>query len=142
MALDWQVIREMPVATNGMAEALRTVAMSVFGLILALTPLALWVAWTETGFILVLAAGATAGVLYWLLAGFQDPLLEDRGQARDPRETQSLTDEFLAELSRLGPWTYHNRRLGDAAFRRKMESLLRLNEAAEERRRRIEVVNP
>ena len=115
--------------------------MAAFGLILALTPPALWVAWTETGFVIVLAAGATAGVLYWLLAGFRDPLLEDRGQARAPRETQSLTDEFLAQLSSLGPWTYHNRRLGDAAFRRKMESLLRLNEAAEERQRRTRVVN-
>ncbi len=115
--------------------------MAVFGLLLALTPPALWVAWTETGFIIVLATGATAGVLYWLLAGFQDPLLGDRGQARDPGSRQSLSDEFLAELSSLGPWTYHNRRMGDAAFRRKMESLLRLNEAAEERRRRTEVVN-
>ena len=92
-------------------------------------------------FFIVLASGAAAGVLYWLLAVDQDPDFKDRGQARDPRETQSLTDEFLAELSRLGPWTYHNRRLGDAAFRRKMESLLRLNETAEARRRRTEVVN-
>ena len=131
----------MPVATNGLAEALRTLGMGAFGLTLALTPLALWVAWTETGFVIVLAAGATAGLLYWLLAGFRDPLLEDRGQARAPGTRQALSDEFLAELSRLGPWTYHNRRLGDAAFRRKMESLLRLNEAGEERRRRTEVVN-
>ncbi len=115
--------------------------MTVFGLILALTPPALWVAWTGTGFIIVLAAGATAGVLYCVLAGYQDPLVEDRGPARDPGTRQSLSDEFLAELSSLGPWTYHNRRFGDAAFRRKMESLLRLNETAEERRRRTEVVN-
>ncbi len=114
--------------------------MAVFGLILALTPLALWVAWTDAGFVIVLAAGATAGVLYWLLAGFRDPLLEDRGPARDPGTRQALSVEFLTELSRLGPWTYHHRRMGDAAFRRKMESLLRLNEAAQERRRRTPVV--
>ena len=115
--------------------------MGAFGLLLALTPLALWVAWTTTGFVMVLAAGATAGVLYWLLAAYDDPLLEDRGQARDPGSRQALSVEFLAALSSLGPWTYHNRRLGDAAFRSKMESLLRLNETAEERRRRTEVVN-
>ncbi len=115
--------------------------MAAFGLIMALTPPALWVARTETGFVIVLAAGATSGVLYWLLAGFQDPLLEDRRPARDPGTRQALSVEFLTELSRLGPWTYHHRRMGDAAFRRKMESLLRLNEAAEERRHRTEVVN-
>ena len=115
--------------------------MGAFGLTLALTPLALWVAWTTTGFVIVLAAGAMAGVLYWLLAAYDDPLLGDRGQARDPGTRQVLSAEFLTELSRLGPWTYHHRRMGDAAFRRKMESLLRLNEAAEERRRRTRVVN-
>ena len=53
----------------------------------------------------------------------------------------ALSDEFLAKHPSLGPRTYHPRRLGDTVFPRKMERLLCLNEAAEERRHRTEVVN-
>ena len=41
------------------AAALRSV-MIVLGIVLALTPLALWVAWSAQGWVLVLAVGAAA----------------------------------------------------------------------------------
>lgn len=47
-------------ANKGLA-ATRSFAASVFGLILALAPLAPWIAWSETMFLAILGIGAAAG---------------------------------------------------------------------------------
>ncbi len=116
----------MPVLANPLAETLRHVGMIVFGAILALTPLALWVAWTETVFVIVLAVGAVAGVLCCVLADGPDAVLEDRRELSRPRSTETLPDEFVAGLHGLFPLIYHHRRIGDPFFQRKLDRLKKL----------------
>ena len=116
----------MPVFANPLAEALRNVGMIVFGIILALTPLALWVAWTETVFMIVLSVGAIAGVLCCVLADGPDAVLEDRRELSRPRSTEPSPDEFVAGLHGLFPLIYHHRRIGDPFFQRKLDRLKKL----------------
>ncbi len=116
----------MPVFANPLAEALRNIGMIVFGAILALTPLALWVAWTETVFVIVLAVGAIAGVLCCVLADGPDPVLEDRRELSRPQSTTTLPDEFVAGLHEIFPLIYHHRRIGDPFFQRKLDRLKKL----------------
>ncbi|MCG8547252.1 MAG: hypothetical protein MJE12_23890 [Alphaproteobacteria bacterium] len=101
------------------AAALRTV-MIVLGIVLALTPLAFWVAWSEQGWLFVLAIGAAAfiGLLicHWLTE-------DDRPATPAKSDRAAISEEFLAELSRMGPWTYHNRLTGHARFKNKMARL-------------------
>ena len=95
--------------------------MVVLGLVLAATPLALWVAWSTAGWLLVLALGAVAliGLLlcHWL---------SDDDHDAPATERPKLSDVFLAERSRMGPWTYHNRLWGHARFKAKMARLRKL----------------
>ena len=104
------------------AGALRA-AMVFLGIVLALTPIAFWVAWSEQGWLLVLAIGAAAfiGLLvcHWLTE-------DDRPAASGKSDRAGVSDEFLAELSRMGPWTYHNRLTGHARFKKKMARLRKL----------------
>ena len=97
--------------------------MIVLGIVLALTPLAFWVAWSEQDWLLVLAIGAAAfiGLLicHWLTE-------DDRPASSAKSERPDISDEFLAELSRMGPWTYHNRLTGHARFKNKMARLRKL----------------
>jgi hypothetical protein len=50
-----------------MVGRFREIAMTLLGLVLAMVPLALWAAWTETLFYAVLAACALALALFALL---------------------------------------------------------------------------
>ena len=99
--------------------------MTALGIILLITPLALWVVWTETLFVVVLALGATSGVLCWVLAGYEDTIPKDQYEPQAPVSRQMLTDEFLAELTSFSPWIYHHHGLRNTAFQRKMDRLVR-----------------
>jgi hypothetical protein len=108
---------------EGLATVLRQTAVTVFGLVLLATPLALWVAWTDTALVVVLVIGATAGVLCGLLAGDRDGGATDRGAVAGSERAPVVSDRFLAEMTGIGPWIYHNRISADPAFRRKMDRL-------------------
>ena len=111
---------DMSIRTSALAERLRIYVLTLAGLIMAATPLALWVAWSQTVFILVLAVFVTAGVCFYVLISCE----RSDGEARHDDESRvHLSNEFLTELSDMGPWVYHNRRVGDASFQRKMDSL-------------------
>ena len=58
----------MPVARVRLGDWLRDLGMAVLGIIVAVIPLALWVAWTEFLFVMVLAVGAIALVLIYMMA--------------------------------------------------------------------------
>ena len=94
-------------ARTKLVEGLTTFGVNFFGMALMITPLALWVAWTETVLYIVLAAGFISASA-------------TRGLA------ETVPDDFVAELHDLFPLTYHHRRLGDPAFQRKMDRLKRL----------------
>ena len=58
----------METQLHGKTEGLRELALTVFGLIVAVTPLILWVAWSRTLFVSVLLASAGALALIFVLA--------------------------------------------------------------------------
>jgi uncharacterized membrane protein len=113
----------LSIGVTGLATVLRQTAVTVFGLVLLVTPLALWIAWTDTVLVVVLAIGAVAGVLCSLLAGDRDAGATDRGEVAGPERAPVVSDRFLAEMTGIGPWIYHNRISADPGFRRKMDRL-------------------
>jgi DNA-binding SARP family transcriptional activator len=113
---------EMSINTNRLADGLRSFSMTTFGLILAAIPLALWIAWSGAVFFAVLAVGTTVMLLLSVLASLKKSTDKDQCERPESRTIDRLSDQVLAELSSLGPY---NRRLGDPAFQRNMDSLLR-----------------
>ncbi|MCG8689566.1 MAG: hypothetical protein MI806_00010 [Minwuiales bacterium] len=99
------------------------------GLYLALTPLALWVAWSKQA-LLQIAGGAIAAAVLFLLCRWsadEDALTDNTEPERPSRlEPLHVSDAFLAELSNMGPWIYHNRLTADLGFARKMARLREL----------------
>ena len=114
----------MPADTKKPLEALRNAALTAAGLMLAATPLALWLAWSQATFVLVLGAGAAFGLLFFVLYA-DTRVTTDQEQRKDPnsKTMEDLDDKFLSELSDMGPFIYHNRLSGDSRFRRKMDRL-------------------
>jgi hypothetical protein len=103
-------------------QRLAFVGETVLGVMLALVPMLLWVAWTPFLLAAVLAAGAISAALLVLLhAAIGDP---DAPAGRDPRA--ALPDAFVEEIHRIFPLTYHHSFTGADRFRRAMESLRRL----------------
>ncbi len=64
------------------ADSLITHGLIFLGLVLMVTPLALWVAWTETNFLGVLATGAIALVLYGVLDRFERPANPSQSESK------------------------------------------------------------
>ena len=108
---------------NGLAEGLRDFALAALGIILLMSLPAIWVAWTGKMLLVVFAIAATAGVFYCALYAYHQALRRDHPRVPIPERTQILTDRFVAELHGLFPLIYHNRRLGDPVFQRKMDRL-------------------
>jgi hypothetical protein len=114
----------MPADTKKPLEALRNAALTAAGLMLAATPLALWLAWSQAMFVLVLGAGVAFGLLFFVLYA-DTRATTNQEQHKDPnsKTMENLDDKFLSELSDMGPFIYHNRLSGDSRFRRKMDRL-------------------
>jgi hypothetical protein len=68
----------MPIATTGVAEQLRSIGITILGIILSLVPPVLWVAWTETVLLVVVAVGVVSAASLVVLAdsGTQDVRIE------------------------------------------------------------------
>ena len=96
------------------ADSLITLGLTLFGFILVLTPLALWVAWTETIFLVVLVTGATAAALYGVLARFERPPAQS--EPSDYVRPAILPDKFILELQKLHPFIHHHRPSGGPKF--------------------------
>jgi len=95
----------------------------LLGLVLMMTPLAMWVAWTETIFLGVLATGATALVLYGVLDRFERPANPTQSESSDYVRAMNLTDEVIAELQDLHPFIHHHRPTGGSKFHTAMNRL-------------------
>ena len=109
--------------TTKLTDGLTTFGLNLLGAILMITPLALWVAWTETVLFIVLATGVMAGALYCLLALCEKPADLAQGETATNGPPETVPDAFVDELHGLFPLTYHHRRLGDPKFQRKMDRL-------------------
>ena len=118
-----RIISEMPAETKKPLEALRNAALTAAGLIIVATPLALWVAWPQATFVLGVGAGAAFGLLFFILYADTRATNEEQRKNSGSRTMEYLDDEFLSELSDMGPFIYHNRLSGDSRFRRKMARL-------------------
>ncbi len=103
--------------TNRLAASLNTIGMIVLGLILAITPLALWVAWTVPLFVMVVAVGGTAGVLICGLARTQ-VLVPPQSGLPDLKRKDIGFDKLVTALTNAHPMIHHHRgrRLGELAF--------------------------
>jgi len=102
---------------------LREVGLTVLGLIATITPLALWLAWSEPVFIFVLGSGIAAVTAIWVLAGFEESLKDDERDGASHGPAQTLSDESLSELSELGPFVYHHCSTGGPRFQTTMRAL-------------------
>ena len=100
-------------------------ATGILGLVLVLMPLALWVAWSEQVLLLVLAGGIAATVVLALIYRLSRGEHDD-AEAASRNRPATLSDEFIAEVSGMAPWTYHNRLTGDSRFQAKMRRLRKL----------------
>jgi hypothetical protein len=88
-----------------------------------MTPLALWVAWTQAIFLGVLATGAAALVLYGVLDGFERPANPARRETSDDVRALILPDEIIGELQDLHPFIHHHRPSGGPKFHKAMSHL-------------------
>ena len=122
----------MPISTHGLLEPLRWIALTALGLILAATPLALWVAWSQPVFVLILVTGGLAGVFFYLLyVDHSEP--DERGRTDHREKIHRLDERVLSELSDMGPFVYHNRLSGDSRF---VAGMRRLKQSIAVERRR------
>jgi len=91
-------------------------AMVLFGLIMMLTPLALWVAWSDVMFFAILFTGLVSAWVYWAIYRASRPS-EPASETGLHRE---LSAEAMDELHRGWPWYCHHSTDGTARFRRTM----------------------
>ena len=111
----------MPAQVGTWRSRLTSVGVTVCGILLALFPLALWVAWTPSVFAFVFAVGvASAALLLVLLAREPKPEGHERNEPRP-----GLPASFVEELHGIFPLTYHHSRRGRARYRRAMARLRR-----------------
>jgi ABC-type transport system involved in cytochrome bd biosynthesis fused ATPase/permease subunit len=101
---------------------LRGIAESGLGIVLASTPLLLWIAWTATILLGVMAIAVLSAALLVLLT---ESSREQPGTARTP-----LSPEFIDEVQQLFPLTYHHSLHETQRFRRAMTQMSRLIEAS------------
>jgi TolB-like protein len=117
----WSDLREGGLAK--FTDSLINHGLILLGFVLMLTPLALWVAWTETIFLGVLATGAAALVLYGILERFEKPADPTQSESFDYVRAMNLTDEVIAELQDLHPFIHHHRPTGGSKFHTAMNRL-------------------
>jgi len=116
----------MSTARAGFAHGVTSIGVAVLGIVLAAIPLALWIAWTPGLFLGVLAVGGASAVLIIALVDWQRIAVDDRRAQRDPASRAAISDEFVAEIQRISPLTYHHARIEKARYRDAMEKLRQL----------------
>lgn len=99
---------------------LASVGETGLGIMLALVPVLLWVAWTPFLFAAVLVAAAVSAALLVLLHSTGDAPQATGGPGA------ALPAEFVEEIHRVFPLTYHHSFIGAERFRRAMENLRRM----------------
>ena len=122
--LGWSV--SMPIWRTGAADQLRSIGMTLLGIVLALIPPALWVAWTETGLLAVVAVGVACAAALVVLADSQPQVVEDRQHYDDSKTRKTLSDASIVEIHRIFPLTYHHSLVEKARFRQTMDKIRRM----------------
>ena len=109
----------LPVVINRFAS----IGVTVCGIVLAAVPLGLWIAWSPFGFLLVLAVGAVSVVLLGVLASHLASCNDAPHRRQDDEMKVVLPDEFVEEIHKIYPLTYHHSRIGRTRFLRTMDRL-------------------
>ena len=104
------------------AKRLRHIAEAGIGIVLATTPVLLWIAWTPAILLGVMAASVLCAVLLVLLT---ESSREEAGKA-----PAALPPEFIDEVHKLFPLTYHHSLHETPRFRRAMKRMSQLIEAS------------
>ena len=110
----------MSTGGTALADRLTAAATTLLGAILAITPVALWIAWSATVLFIVVAVAIASAGLFVLLSELAQ---RDAGQSPADEGRVVLSDEFIVEVHKLFPLTYHHSLLETARFRRAMEKL-------------------
>ena len=96
------------------AEAL----MVIFGLIMMVTPLALWVAWSNAAFFVILFSGLFSAWAYWAIYRARHRSEPETGEGAELH--RELSEEAMNELHKGWPWYCHHTTDGTVRFRRTM----------------------
>ena len=116
----------MPIWRTGAADQLRSIGVTLLGIVLALIPPALWVAWTETGLLAVIAVGVACAAALVILADSRPQVVEDRQHPDDLKTRKTLSDASIVEIHRIFPLTYHHSLVEKARFRQAMDKIRRM----------------
>jgi hypothetical protein len=103
-------------------ERLAGIGESVLGMVLALMPVALWVAWTPFVWLIVVAVGVFAGALLVALEYWRPQAHES---ANSPRR-ELPPDEAIAAIHEVFPLTYHHSFRETTRFRLAMDTVRRV----------------
>jgi hypothetical protein len=108
-----------------MLRWLHGAAMTALGIVLALVPPALWIAWTETILFWVTAAGIVSAVALVALAELGR---KDSGDERGLHvlASRERTDASIEALHRIFPLTYHHSMVEKTRFREAMDKVRQL----------------
>jgi hypothetical protein len=108
-------------ANPGAPHWLLALAETVLGLVLAATPVTLWIAWTPA--LLGGALAASLGCALLLVALHRlDPTTRDGAEAPRPR----VDERFFHEMHRIAPLVHHHSLRESARFRGAMDRARRL----------------
>ena len=104
-----------------MTRWLAAAAETLLGLVLAATPVALWIAWEPEILVGVLATTLVSALLLVLV---HRRIAPQRDAPAQPHP--ELRDEFFVEMHRVFPLVHHHRRKQSARFARAMQKVRRL----------------
>jgi len=95
-------------------------AETVLGLVLAATPVAMWIAWEPEILLAVLATSLVCAALLILVHRL------DARSTAPSWQRPALDDRFFVEMHRVFPLVHHHRRTESARFREAMRRVRRL----------------
>lgn len=115
---------------RGLRARLCGTVATILGIGLALTPVLLWVAWTAAQIACIALAAAVSAALLALFEESSEPGAPHQAGPADAGSRNILPEEFIEEVQRLYPLTYHHSRLETRRFRQAMKRLSALIEGS------------
>ena len=116
----------MPRERTPLVRTSETIVITLVGLIVAAVPPALWVAWTQAGFLAVLGVGVLCTIVLIVLLDIRPFGSDEPSDTRDDDPQVTLPDEFVEEVHRISPLTYHHGLKDRPRFRDSMRKLREL----------------
>lgn len=115
------------IARPELAERFGGIVATALGIVLAVTPVALWIAWTAALVVWIMLAAVVCAML---LAMVESSLPSSRNERHDAGAGGRvvLPEEFIEEVHRIFPLTYHHSLHPRARFQQAMKNLSRLIE--------------